>query len=306
MLFNINSLKWDEELLNFFNIPKEILPEVIPSSQNEIICDHKIFAGKNIPISGVIGDQQGALFGQRCFSEGDIKSTYGTGCFVLMNTGAKKIESKNKLLTTVAWNIGGKTVYALEGAVFIAGAVVQWLRDSLQIIEKSSQTESMAQKSKNNSVLFVPSFSGLGSPHWDPGVKGAIFGLTRDSSRDDIVKASLEGIAYQAKDLIEAFEGDLGVPIGEFKTDGGATKNKYLMQFQSDILQKVVKVAKMNETTALGAAFLAGLATKYFPDIEAIKNIPFEEDCFKPNLSEDESKKLYKKWLKAVELLKQF
>lgn len=306
MLFNINTLKWDDDLLKFFRIPKSLLPEVIPSSQNMILSSGEYFEGNEIPISGLIGDQQGALFGQCCFNEGDIKNTYGTGCFLLMNTGKVLKKSANKLLSTIAWNINGETTYALEGAVFIAGAVVQWLRDSIQIIKSSEETEKIALNNKKNGVVFVPAFSGLGTPYWDPDVRGGIFGITRDTDRADIIKASLEGIAYQAKDLFEAMKRDFGKNIGVFKTDGGASKNRYLMQFQSDILQLDIHSVKMSETTSLGAAFLAGLATGFFPGIKYVENIYREISHYTPKKSSEEADILYKKWRKAVEALKSF
>ncbi|OHD23950.1 MAG: glycerol kinase [Spirochaetes bacterium GWC1_27_15] len=306
MLFNIHSLKWDDDLLDFFGIPKEILPEVISNSQIEIYADPSLFGGQKIPISGIVGDQQGALFGQCCFNDGDIKNTYGTGCFLLMNTGKIPKKSKNRLLTTIGWNIDGKTIYALEGAVFIAGAVIQWLRDGLQIINSSEETEKIAMNSKNDSLMFVPTFSGLGTPYWDPDVKGGIFGITRDTTRQDIIKAALEGIAFQAKDLLEAMKDDFGNKIGMFKVDGGASKNKFLMQFQADLIQENISMVKLAETTALGAAFLAGLATKFFPDLKYIENITKETIDYSPKMSKEVAEKLYRRWKIAVEAIRSF
>ncbi|HOV12953.1 MAG TPA: glycerol kinase GlpK, partial [Spirochaetota bacterium] len=306
MLFNINTLKWDSDLLDFFDIPKSILPEVIPTSQNQIFASKEFFPNNEIPISGIVGDQQGALFGQCCFNEGDIKNTYGTGCFLLMNTGKTPKKSNNKLLSTIGWNINGETTYAMEGAVFIAGAVVQWLRDSLQIIMNSAESEKIALNNKKSGVVFVPSFSGLGTPYWDPDVRGGILGITRDTDRSDIVKAALEGIAYQAKDLFEAMKSDFGKNIGHFRTDGGASKNKYLMQFQSDILQVDIHNVKMAETTSLGAAFLSGLATGFFPNLKYIENIYKEIVYYSPKINTNEANALYSKWKCAIDALKIF
>jgi len=306
MLFNIHTLKWDEDLLDFFNIPKEILPEVVPNSCKGIVADHPVFEGTKIPIGGIVGDQQGSLFGQKCFYEGDIKNTYGTGCFLLMNIGKTAKKSKNRALTTIAWNIDGETTYALEGAVFIAGAVVQWLRDSLQIINDSAVTEKISLENKKDSLVFVPAFSGLGTPYWDPEVRGAIFGITRDTDRADIIKAALDGIAYQAKDLLEALKSDFCKDIGRYRADGGASKNRYLAQFQADILQENVNVVKMSETTALGAAFFAGLSTGFFPSLKYIENIDQEIVVYKPKISPEEADQKYARWKKAVEALRKF
>lgn len=304
MLFNINTLEWDSDLLKFFNIPKEILPEVIPNCLKNIYTDKSIFSIE-IPIGGIIGDQQGALFGQRCFNEGDIKNTYGTGCFLLMNIGKKQKKSSNKLLTTIAWNINGETYYALEGAVFIAGAVVQWLRDSLQIISNSTETEKIALQNKKESLIFVPAFSGLGTPYWNPEVRGAIFGITRDTDKSDIIKAALEGIAFQTKDLLEALKCDFS-KIHSFKVDGGSSKNSYLMQFQSDIIQETIKVVKLTETTALGAAYLAGLSTGFFPSLKYIENIEQEIIFYFPKISKEIAEQKYSKWKKAIDALINF
>ncbi|MCG8571076.1 MAG: glycerol kinase GlpK [Spirochaetes bacterium] len=306
MLFNINTLQWDDEILEFFGIPKSILPEVVPNSFNEIKTESSLFEGCAIPITGIAGDQQSALFGQCCFNEGEIKNTYGTGCFLLMNVGKEPIYSKNKLLTTIGWNINGETFYALEGAVFIAGAVVQWLRDALKIISDSAETEAIAMNNSKESVMLVPAFSGLGSPHWDPEVRGAVFGLTRDSDRADFIKAALESIAFQSKDLLEAMKTDAGEKVEVFKADGGASKNKYLMQFQADILQEDIFAAKMAETTGLGAAYLAGLATGFFESQEALKKLNKEVIEFKPQISPDKAAEKYNKWKIAVEAAKKY
>jgi glycerol kinase len=304
MIFNINTLSWDKELLDYFGIPEAILPQIIPNSQKVLFTSKELFDGHKIPITGIIGDQQGSLFGQCCFNEGDIKNTYGTGCFLLMNTGKTVKKSKHKLLSTVAWNIGGETTYAIEGAVFIAGAVVQWLRDSIQIINDSADTEKIALQNKKESLVFVPAFSGLGTPYWDPDVKGAIFGLTRDSDKSDIVKAALQGIAFQAKDLIESIKNDFNGKLGLYKADGGASRNKYLMQFQADIIQENVNVVKMTETTALGGAFIAGLTTGFFPDKKYIENIVKEMIIYSPKMAPELCEKEYKKWKSAVNALR--
>jgi len=306
MIFNIHTLKWDEELLDYFGIPKVILPEVVPNSTNMMKTSKNIFYGHEIKITGIAGDQQSSLFGQRCFSAGDMKNTYGTGCFLLMNIGNLPKMSDNKLLTTVAWNLYGKTYYALEGAVFIGGAVVQWLRDSMKIIENTADTEKMAFESLKDEVVFIPAFSGLGTPYWDPDVRGAIFGITRDTDRSDIAKAALQSIAFQSMELTEALKMDAGGTIGKYNADGGATKNRYLMQFQADILQQEVNTAEMAETTALGAAFFAGLATGFFPNLEYIKNIKKNTVIYKPQMSREEAVRKYERWKKAVDAARKF
>ena len=275
MLYNIKKLSWDKKILNELGIPESMLPEVKGSS--EVYGKTKMGLtmgeedGTTIPISGIAGDQQSALFGQACFKSGDIKNTYGTGCFMLMNTGEKCIKSNNGLLTTIAIGMNGKVEYALEGSIFVAGAVVQWLRDELKLFSDSEDTEYFATKVKDNGgVYLVPAFVGLGSPHWDMYARGTIIGLTRGSNRNHIIRAALESIAYQSKDLIEAMKEDSGISINSLKVDGGAVSNNFLMQFQSDILNMRVLRPKITETTALGAAFLAGLAVKFWEDKEEI------------------------------------
>jgi len=263
MLLNIHTCQWDDELLKLFNIPKSVLPEVKPSSKIYGVTGN-IFPDSKLPIAGIAGDQQAALFGQMCTQPGMVKNTYGTGCFMLMNTGTKAITSKNNLLTTIAWQIDGKTEYALEGSVFIAGAVVQWLRDGLKIIRNSKEVESLAQQVKDSEgVYIVPAFAGLGAPHWNQYARGTIFGLTRGSSNAHIARAALDSIAYQTFDVLKSMEADSGISIAELRVDGGATINNSLMQFQSDILNTKVVRPKITETTALGAAYLAGLAVGY-------------------------------------------
>ena len=270
MLFNINTLKWDEELLKIFNIPASVLPEVRSSS--EVYGKTSGTFSTSIPVAGIAGDQQAALFGQMCVDPGMVKNTYGTGCFMMMNIGTKPIESKSRLLTTVGWKIGNKTTYALEGSIFIAGAVVQWLRDSLGIIKKSSDVEKLAGKvNDSGGVYFVPAFAGLGAPYWNQHARGTITGITRGSTSAHIARAALDSIAYQTLEVLLAMKKDSGIDIRELRVDGGAVVNNNLMQFQSDILQASVVRPKITETTALGAAYLAGLAVNYWTDLKEIR-----------------------------------
>ena len=288
LLFNINSMDWDNELLELFTIPKSMLPEVRQSS--EVYGYTKsTFYDANIPISGIAGDQQAALFGQMCTKPGMVKNTYGTGCFMLMNIGDKPIVSKNNLLTTVAWKINGKTQYALEGSIFIAVAVVQWLRDSLKIIRTSSEVEALASSVKSaEGVYFVPAFAGLGAPHWNQHAQGTIFGLTRGSTDAHIARAAIESIAYQTMDVLKAMEADSGISIKELRVDGGATVNNALMQFQADVLNTVTVRPKVVETTAMGAAFLAGLAVGYWKNAEEIQEM-WQTDLYFTPAKERES-----------------
>ncbi|BEP30261.1 glycerol kinase GlpK [Helicovermis profundi] len=301
LMFNINTLKWDDKLLQILDVPKNMLPKVKNSSEIYGYSD-KALLGIHVPISGAAGDQQAALFGQTCFESGMIKNTYGTGCFMLMQTGDKIIKSKNGLLTTIAWGIDGKIEYALEGSIFIGGAVVQWLRDELGMIDKSSDSEYFATRvNDTNGVYVVPAFSGLGAPYWDMYARGTIFGLTRGSNKNHIIRASLEAIAYQSKDLINAMETDSGIKLKVLKVDGGASSNNFLMQFQSDMLSVRVERPKVIETTALGAAYLAGLAVGFWKDKDSIKNILQIDKDFKPTMNCEERDKLYKGWKKAIE-----
>jgi glycerol kinase len=302
MLLNIHTGKWDDELLQLFSIPKTLLPEVKPSSEiygttGNIVPDTKV------PIAGMAGDQQAALFGQLCTQPGMVKNTYGTGCFMLMNTGEKAISSKNNLLTTIAWKINDKTEYALEGSVFIAGAVVQWLRDELKIIRSSAEVEKLAQQVKDtDGVYIVPAFAGLGAPHWNQDARGSIFGLTRGSSNAHIARAALDSIAFQTYDVLKAMEADSGIHIKELRVDGGATVNNQLMQFQSDLLNCKVVRPKITETTALGAAYLAGLAVGYWKNVEDIQSRHGREQVdktFSPAM--DDEKRMLKGWTRAVE-----
>jgi len=301
MIFNIHDLKWDDDLLKELNIPRAILPEVKPSSCIYGYTDPEVF-GAEIPIAGDAGDQQAALFGQACYKPGMAKNTYGTGCFMLMNTGEKAVTSESGLLTTIAWGINDKVEYALEGSIFIAGAVVQWLRDELRIIESSAQSEEYAAKVEDtNGVYLVPAFVGLGAPYWDMYARGAILGLTRGAKREHIVRAALESIAYQTRDVLEAMQKDSGITLTNLRVDGGAVVNNFLMQFQSDVLGVPVSRPKVTETTALGAAYLAGLAVGYWKNIEEITRKWQIDKEFKPAMPEDKREQLYKGWKKAVD-----
>lgn len=300
LLFNINTMNWDDELLELFTIPKSMLPEVKQSS--EVYGYTKsTFYDANIPISGIAGDQQAALFGQMCTKPGMVKNTYGTGCFMLMNIGDKPIVSKNNLLTTVAWKINGKTQYALEGSIFIAGAVVQWLRDSLKIIRTSSEVEALASSVKSaEGVYFVPAFAGQGAPHWNQHAQGTIFGLTRGSTAAHIARAAIESIAYQTMDVLKAMEADSGISIKELRVDGGATVNNALMQFQADVLNTVTVRPKVVETTAMGAAFLAGLAVGYWQNAEEIQEMWQTDLYFTPTRERESIEQEIQGWYKAI------
>jgi glycerol kinase len=303
MLFNINTLKWDEELLNLFEIPESILPEV--KSSSEVFGETSGHFSSGIKIAGIAGDQQAALFGQMCTDPGMVKNTYGTGCFMMMNIGSKPIRSKNKLLTTIAWQIGKDTHYALEGSIFIAGAVVQWLRDGLGIIRNSADIENLASKVKNSEgVYFVPAFAGLGAPHWNQHARGTIVGITRGTTSSHIARAALDSIAYQTLEVLLAMQEDSGIIIRELRVDGGATVNNSLMQFQSDLLQARVVRPKITETTALGAAYLAGLAVKYWNNLHDIKDQWQEDRTFHPQISAPEVTESVRGWHRAVNAAK--
>lgn len=300
MLFNIHTLAWDEELLRLFDIPRSVLPEVRPSSKIYGVTGN-IIPGSRIPIGGIAGDQQAALFGQLCTQPGMVKNTYGTGCFMLMNTGEKAIASKNNLLTTIAWQVDGKTEYALEGSVFIAGAVVQWLRDELKLIRSSAEVEALAAQVKGSEgVYIVPAFAGLGAPHWNQHARGSIFGLTRGSNNAHIARAALESIAYQTCDVLKAMEADAGISIAELRVDGGATVNNVLMQFQSDILDCKVVRPRITETTALGAAYLAGLAVGYWKNMAEIREQWQVDQVFDPAMDDNKRNELVSGWQRAV------
>jgi glycerol kinase len=303
MLFNIHTMDWDEELLALFRIPKSMLPQVKQSS--EVYAHTKaVFFGEKIPISGIAGDQQAALFGQMCTKKGMVKNTYGTGCFMLMNIGDKPIISKNNLLTTVAWKINNRTHYALEGSIFIAGAVVQWLRDSLKIIRTSQEVEALASSvSSSEGVYFVPAFAGLGAPHWNQHAQGTVFGLTRGSTDAHMARAALESIAFQTMDVLKAMEADSGIAIKELRVDGGATINNMLMQFQADVLNTITVRPEVVETTAMGAAFLAGLAVGYWESQEEIQDIWQIDSSFTPSISRESINQQIKGWYRAVDAL---
>jgi glycerol kinase len=300
MLCNIHTLQWDGELQDIFDIPGNMLPQIRSSSEIYGYTD-QIFTSARIPIAGIAGDQQAALFGQMCIEPGMVKNTYGTGCFMLLNTGEKAVISKNKLLTTVAWKIGDTVHYALEGSVFIAGAVVQWLRDGLKIIRSSDEVESLATSvDGSDGVYIVPAFTGLGAPYWNQHARGTISGVTRGTTAAHIARASIESIAYQTLDVLQAMESDAGIRIRELRVDGGATVNNFLMQFQSDMLQcKVIRPA-VTETTALGAAYLAGLATGFWNNIEEIKQQWLADTTFVPTIDEAKRASLVDGWKKAV------
>jgi len=300
LMFNIYSRSWDEQLLHLLNVPVSMLPEVKASSEVYGYLDEHVL-GHSIPIAGVAGDQQAALFGQSAFSVGNTKNTYGTGCFMLMNTGATPISSEHGLLTTIAWEVDGKLEYALEGSVFIAGAAIQWLRDGLQIIEHASQTEEMALSvNSSEGVYVVPAFVGLGTPYWNSDVRGSIFGLTRGTSKEHIVRAVLESLAYQSRELLAVMEKDSGYKITSMAVDGGSIHNNFLMQFQSDILGVAIERPLISESTALGAAFLAGLAVGFWSSKEEIATIHKVERVFFPHMDEAEREKLFTGWLRAV------
>ncbi|MCP1102799.1 glycerol kinase [Aequitasia blattaphilus] len=298
MLFNIHNLKWDDEILSLLDIPLEILPEVKPSSYH--FGDAQYF-GKRIPITGAAGDQQAALFGQTCWKAGEAKNTYGTGCFLLMNTGEKPVSSANGLVTTIAWGIDNKVYYALEGSIFVGGAAVQWLRDEMGLIEKSSDSEEMASKvSDTNDCYVVPAFTGLGAPHWDQYARGTIVGLTRGVNRFHVVRATLESIGYQVNDVLWAMEEDSGIQLKSLRVDGGASANNFLMQFQSDIINAPVERPFCLETTALGAAYLAGLYTGYWKDKTDVLTHMKIEASFEPGMETNERIHKIKRWKKAI------
>lgn len=301
MMYNIKELKWDEEILKELDIPMNMLPNVYPSSYIYGHTDEMMLAGAQIPISGCAGDQQAALFGQTCFEEGTAKNTYGTGCFLLMNTGENIVESKQGLLTTIAWGVDDKVEYALEGSIFMAGASIQWLRDELRMIKHAKDSETYANKVEDtNGVYVVPAFTGLGAPYWDMYARGTILGLSRGAKKEHIIRATLESIAYQTKDVLEAMQQDSQMNLKFLKVDGGASSNNFLMQFQSDMLNVNIDRPEVVETTALGAAYLAGLAVGFFEDKEEIKSKWKVDKEFNPTIDEEKRSKLYKGWKKSV------
>lgn len=307
LMFNINDLQWDEELLDILTVPKSMLPEVKSSSEiyAETVDYH--FFGYNVPIASVIGDQQAALFGQACFEKGMVKNTYGTGCFMLMNTGEQKVQSKHGLLTTIAWGLNGEVEYALEGSTFVAGSAVQWLRDGLRMINEAPDSENYATRvDSTEGVYVVPAFVGLGTPYWDSEARGAVFGLTRGTTKEHFIRATLESLAYQTRDVLEAMVADSNIDLKSLRVDGGAVKNNFLMQFQSDILGVTVERPIINETTALGAAFLAGLAVGFWSSKEEIVDQWKKDQTFTPALSEEKREELYDGWKVAVKATQMF
>lgn len=301
LMYNIHDLQWDNELLEILGVPASMLPKVCQSSEVYTHTDASQFFGIETPIAGVAGDQQAALFGQACFDSGMVKNTYGTGCFMLMNTGEKAVKSDNGLLTTIAWGVDGKVEYALEGSIFVAGSAIQWLRDGLRMFRKSSESEQYAERVKStDGVYVVPAFVGLGTPYWDSDVKGAVFGLTRGTSKEHFVRATLESLAYQTKDVLGAMEADSGISLKTLRVDGGAVANNFLMQFQADLLNVPVERSTINETTALGAAYLAGLAVGFWKDKSEIAEHWRLDRTFEPAMKEDERKELYEGWQKAI------
>jgi glycerol kinase len=300
MLFNIHTCKWDDDLLNMFGIHPSLLPEVKSSSEIFGVVSKRISPAP-VPIAGVAGDQQASLFGQRCTQSGMAKTTYGTGCFLMMNTGAEPVASSNQLLSTIAWKVGGKVSYALEGSVFIGGAAIQWLRDGLGLLSKSGHSEKLAARLKSSEgVYFVPALTGLGAPHWDPDARGAIFGITRSTTKAHIVRAALEAIAFQVKDVVDAMARDTGQSLKEMRVDGGAAENNFLMQFQSDTLRTKILRPKNSETTSLGAAFLAGLAVGTWKSEEELDKLVKIDSEFEPIRSKDEMSAALHGWQKAV------
>ncbi|WP_027723290.1 glycerol kinase GlpK [Maridesulfovibrio zosterae] len=301
LMYNIHELKWDEEILGHLTVPASMLPEVKPSSEVYGNTDKDAFQGLEIPISGMAGDQQAALFGQACFEEGMAKNTYGTGCFMLMNTGEKAVPSKNGLLTTIAWGVDGKVEYALEGSIFVAGSAVQWLRDGMRMFRDAKDSELYATRvQSSDGVYMVPAFVGLGAPYWDSEVRGAVFGLTRGTTKEHFVRATLESLCYQTKDVLSAMEADSGISLAKLRVDGGAVANDLLLQIQSDILGTPVERPLCIETTALGAAYLAGLAVGFWADKNDIKQNFGVDREFGPKMEEKESNELYAGWQKAV------
>lgn len=301
LMYNIHDLKWDEELLDILSVPASMLPEVRPSSgvYGETVDYH--FFGYHVPIAGVAGDQQAALFGQACYEKGMAKNTYGTGCFMLMNTGEQVVKSNHGLLTTIAWGINGKVEYALEGSIFVAGSAIQWLRDGLRMIKNAAESETYAVNvASTEGVYVVPAFVGLGTPYWDSDVRGAVFGLTRGTTKEHFIRATLESLAYQTKDVLASMEADSGISTKSLRVDGGAVSNDFLMQFQSDVLNVPVERPKVKESTALGAAYLAGLATGFWNSQEEIAALLKMDKVFTPKMDEEVRNKLYNGWRKAV------
>jgi len=301
LMFNIHTLEWDKELLELLTVPEALLPEVRPSSEIYGTTAAYHFFGEEVPVAGAAGDQQAALFGQACYEKGMAKNTYGTGCFMLMNTGETAVKSKHGLLTTIAWGIDGKVEYALEGSIFVAGSAIQWLRDGMRMIKTAADSEQYAERIEStDGVYVVPAFVGLGTPYWESDVRGAVFGLTRGTDKEHFIRAVLESLAYQTKDVLEAMEADSGISLKTLRVDGGAVMNSFLMQFQSDILDVPVERTQINETTALGSAYLAGLAVGFWNDRSEIAQNWQVARTFEPEMTEEIREKLYTGWKKAV------
>ena len=306
MLCDLRTASWDEELLAVFGVELAALPEIVPSSGTIAEIENSIL-GKSLPIAGIAGDQQAALFGQACFDVGQAKNTYGTGCFLMLNAGPKPVYSNHQLLSTIAWQIGEERTYALEGAVFVAGSLIQWLRDKMELFQNAFETEKLALSVKDSDGCYVvPAFVGLGAPHWDAYARGLIIGLTRNTSKAHIVRAALEAIAYQSAEVLQCMEADLGYPLQELKIDGGASANNFLAQYQADLLGKTVRRPQNAESTALGAAFLAGLAVNVWPSIESLKSCWHEDRKFEGNISEDNRRSRMTGWLRAEERSKRW
>ena len=307
LVYNIHDLEWDKELLDILEIPESMLPEVKESSEVYAKTIDYHFFGHEVPIAGIAGDQQAALFGQACFNRGDVKNTYGTGGFMLMNTGEEAVASKNGLLTTIAYGLDGKVNYALEGSIFVSGSAIQWLRDGLRMINSAPQTENYAERVESSEgVYVVPAFVGLGTPYWDAEARGAIFGLTRGTEKEHFIRATLESLCYQTRDVLEAMNSDSQIEVNNLRVDGGAVKNNFIMQFQADLLNVGVERPEINETTALGAAYLAGLAVGFWSSKDEIANRWKLEEKFEPKMEEKQREKLYKGWQKAVEATQVF
>lgn len=301
MLFNIHDLKWDEDILELLNIPKKMLPEVKSNSEIYGYTNSYTFFGGKVPICGIAGDQQAALFGQLALKKGMVKNTYGTGSFIVMNTGEEPTESDNNLLTTIAYGLNGQINYALEGSIFVSGSAIQWLRDSMKMVKTAAESETAAKLSKSeNEVYVVPAFTGLGAPYWDSAARGAVFGVTRGTNRNDFIKATLQSLAYQTRDVVDTMQIDSGIKIPTLRVDGGASNNDYLLQFQADLLGIKIERAQTLETTALGAAFLAGLAVGYWKDLDELKDIFVVGKTFECQMAEKERSRLYQGWKRAV------
>lgn len=307
LMYNIHDLKWDSELLEHLTVPESMLPEVKSSSEVYGETTKAHFFGINVPIAGVAGDQQAALFGQLCLDKGDTKNTYGTGCFLLMNTGTEAMKSENGLLTTIAYGLDGKVHYALEGSIFVAGSAIQWLRDGLRMFTDSSQTENYAERvDDTGGVYVVPAFTGLGAPYWDSEARGAVFGLSRGTEKEHFVRATLESLAYQTKDVLDAMQKDAGTDLDMLRVDGGAAENDFLMQFQSDLLRTRVERPEVLETTALGSAYLAGLASGFWSSVDEIEQVSDTDSVFEPEMDQEKIDELYEGWQAAVSATQSF